>query len=236
MRQLARLVFVLAVAAAAPGVAAAADDDAAKRRTIAVSGVGEVQTVPDMAVLSAGVVTDGSTARTALTANSTAMTKVVKSVRDAGVEARDVQTASVNVSPVYSRQTQPGDPPRVSGYRASNMVTVRLRELAKLGAMLDALVAAGANQMHGVRLTVAEPEKPLDEARKKAVADARRKAELFAAASGVRVGAILSVEEAEGAIPMQRAMAAARMEAASVPVEPGEIEMRASVRVVFAIE
>jgi hypothetical protein len=235
MSQFARLLLLVAIAGAMPGIAAAADDD--KRRTLSVSGVGEVQATPDMARLSAGVVADGATAQAALAANSAAMAKVVQSVRGAGVAPRDVQTASVGVSPVYSRQTQPGDPQRITGYRASNVVAVRVRDLAKLGAMLDALVGAGANQLHGIQLTVAEPEKLLDEARKKAVAEARRKAELLAAAFGVRVGAVISIEEAEGATSMPRAMMGAAMrEAASVPIEAGEIELRASVRVVFAIE
>ena len=232
MTQFARLLLLVAVAGAIPGFAAADDD---KRRTISVSGVGEVQAVPDMAIVSAGVATDGSTARTALSANNAAIARVVQAVRDAGVDARDVQTARVNVSPVYSQPR--GEAPRISGHRASNTVTVRLRDLPKLGAMLDGLVAAGANQLHGVRFTFAEPDRLLDEARKKAVAEARRKAELFAAASGVRVGAVLSIEEGEGAVPMPRPIAmAARAEAVGVPIEAGEIELRASVRVVFAIE
>jgi uncharacterized protein YggE len=206
-------------------------------RVITIWGSGDVQATPDLAMLSAGVVTNADTAKAALAANSPAMEKVIKVAREAGIEPRDVQTRGVRISPIYSRQTQPNDPPRISGYAASNSVSIRLRDLSKLGALLDGLVTAGANQMSGPHFSMAEPERLQDQARREAIADAKRKAELYAQTAGVKLGRVISIDET-GPAPRPTAFAAeaAMARAAAVPVEVGELDIRATVRVVYALE
>jgi len=231
-----RLVLALILALVAAGPAMAADDSGA-RRIVAVWGTGEVEASPDMAEFTSGVVTEGPTAQAALAANSATMEKVVRAVKEFGIAARDVQTRGINVSPVYTRQTRPEDQPRINGYRASNTVSVKLRDLAKLGPLLDGLTSAGANTTNGVSLSVAAPDPLRDEARQKAMADARRKADLYAGAAGARLGAVTSISEENAVMPvrMQFERAAAPMQAA-VPVEAGEVQIRATVRVVYALE
>ena len=230
-----RFLSALAIFAALAGTAFSAEP---MERVIGVSGVGEVQAPPDMATLSVGVVTNADTAKAALAANGPAMDKVIKVVRDAGVEPRDVQTSGINISPIYSRQTQPDDPPRISGYAVSNTVSVRLRDMSKLSALLDALVTAGANRMTGPNFSLAEPERLRDEARRKAIADAKRKAELYAAAAGVKLGRVMSIEENEAVVMprFRESMMAAAPAQSRAPVEAGELDIRATVRVVFALE
>ena len=193
-----RFVYALAIFIALAGTAFAAEP---MERVIGVSGVGEVQAPPDMATVSVGVVTNADSAKAALAANGPAMDKVIKVVRDAGVEPRDVQTSGINISPIYSRQTQPDDPPRISGYAVSNTVSVRLRDMSKLSALLDALVT-GRREPDERRpnFSLAEPERLRDEARRKAIADAQRKAELYAAAAGVKLGRVMSIEENEAVV------------------------------------
>jgi hypothetical protein len=228
------VVYALASILALAGPALAADP---MPRVVTIWGSGEVQATPDMATVSAGVITNADTAKAALAANSPAMEKVLKVARDAGIEPRDVQTRGVRIAPIFSRQTQPDDPPRISGYSASNTVTVRLRDLSKLGALLDGLVTAGANQMSGPRFSMAEPDRLLDQARREAIADAKRKAELYTQTAGVKLGGVVAIEETG---PVGRPAAFANeglmARAASVPVEVGELSISTSVRVVFALE
>jgi hypothetical protein len=229
------LAYVLALIATLGGPALAAEP---KERIVGVSGTGEVQAQPDLATLGVGVVTNGDTAKAALAANGPAMEKVIGAVREAGVASRDLQTSGVAITPIYSRQTQPDDPPRISGYAVSKSVTVRLRDTSKLSTLLDALVSAGANRMYGPSFSIAEPEKLRDEARRKAVADARRKAELYAAAAGVKLGRVVSIEENEAVVMprFREAMAAAPAARSNAPVETGELDIRATVRVIYALE
>jgi uncharacterized protein YggE len=232
MRQLATAIaFIFAFAA--PAVAA----DAPERNFVAVWGQGDVRVAPDTADVSAGVVTQEDTAAKALSANSVAMDKVMKAIAASGIAPADVQTQGVNVSPVMGRATRPDTPPQIAGYRASNIVAVRVRDLGKLGTILDGLVAAGANEMHGVRLTVGAPEKLLDAARTKAMADARRKALLYAEAAGAKLGRVITISEESAVTPIPRMMARADMAAQSaVPIAAGEVELKATVRVSFALE
>jgi uncharacterized protein len=231
MRGLAQA-FVLVAAAAAP---ASAQQAAQPTRVIAVWGQGEASAAPDMAELSAGVVSEGRTAGAALAANSEAMEKVIAAAKGMGVAARGLQTAGIGVNPVYARPDRPGEPPRITGYRASNTLRIRLDDLDKLGALLDAVVAAGANMANGLSLGVADAAKIEDEAREAAMKDARRKAELLAKASGVALRHVVSISE-EGAgrpVPLRgRAMATQ----SAAPVEPGETTVNATLRVVYAIE
>lgn len=230
---LARSLLAVMLLAAAPALAADKDTP----HIVAVWGEGTVHAVPDTAEVSAGVVTQADTAAAALKDNSAAMDKVMKAVASFGIASSDVQTQGINVSPVMSRPAGRADaPPQITGYRASNIVSVRVRDMAKLGVVLDSLVSSGANEMHGMRLAVGAPDKLMDEARGKAMADAKRKAELLAKAGGAKLGPVASISEETSTVPQPRMYARAEMVAAAVPVAAGEVELKATVRVVYALE
>lgn len=202
--------------------------------SISVTGTGEVAAVPDLAEVDAGATTQASTAREAARQNAEIMAGVIQAVQSQGIAERDVQTRRFGVSPVYDSRVSGGSQAQIVGYRVTNQVHLRVRELDKLGALLDTLVTAGANELGGVNFTVAEPQPLLDKARVEAVADARRKAALFAREAGVSLGRVLRVEEAEGGGPPP--MAFARMQQAESAVMPGEVEFSVSVQITFAIE
>ena len=236
----------VALVFANPG--AGADEMKTRLSTISVNGNGKISAVPDLAEINVGVATQAPTAQQALAANSEAMTTLQALLKERGVAAKDVQTTQIQVNPQYSqpRPQRPGQPqaefvPRIVAYRVDNSVQVTSRQIAKLGALLDALVQAGANQIHGIQFRVGEPEKLLDEARKRAMADARRKAELLAGEAGVVLGSPVSIQE-EGAAPMPPPMPyAPRMMGmmaaeSAVPVAAGEQEMNVTVQVIYEMK
>lgn len=198
---------------------------------------GWVTRVPDVAQVSAGVVTQAPTAAAAMAENATRMTAAIAALRKAGVDARDIQTASVDLSPQY--RYGENQPPILTGYQASNSVSVRLRSIARAGATLDALVAAGVNTINGPTLMVDKPEAAIDEARVKAVAEAKRRADLYARAAGLSVVRILAIDESEMAQPPRpmpmMAMARAK-EAADTPVEAGEQKLTVRLSVSFELK
>jgi uncharacterized protein YggE len=218
------------------------------RRTVSVSGLGKIASAPDVADISVGVVTEAQTARDALSANNQAMTTLSEQLKGRGVAARDIQTTNINLNPRYSQPQppQPGQPPPphegftppIVGYTVTNSVRVIVRDLDKLGELLDAVVTAGANQMNGISFRIEESRALLDEARKRAVADARRKAEQLCGELGVVLGDPVSINESGGFMPPPQPMMgrAMMMAAESVPVSPGEEELSVSVQVVFEIK
>jgi uncharacterized protein YggE len=198
--------------------------------TITVTGTGTVQAVPDMATLTLGVTTQGDTAAVALAANSEAVAAVIARLTASGVEARDMQTSNLSINPNWT-SFDSSSSPTISGYVATNMLTVRVRVLEGLGDVLDAAVADGANTLNGLTFGMAAPEPALNEARKAAVADARAKAELLVAAAGQNLGRVVTITEG-GAwtdpAPMFRDSAAA-----SPPVAGGEVAMTANVTIQY---
>jgi uncharacterized protein YggE len=210
-------------------------------RTLTLAGNAEVHAVPDAALVSAGVVSEGDTAAAALKANSTALAKVVDAIHAAGVEPKDVQTSGLSLQARYYRPDKPSptDRPRLIGYTAVNQVALRMRDLAKLGDLLDKVTAAGANRIDGIDFIVSNQEALLDEARRKAVADAKDKAELYARAAGFTLGKVMSLAEEGTPSPRPMARAApsglASMAAAPVPVEAGEMTLSVRVRVVWSL-
>lgn len=201
-----------------------------------ISADGTSTRAPDLAMIQAGVVTQAATAGDAMRQNSTRMATVLAALKRAGVAERDIQTASIALSPQY-RYAQ-NEPPVITGYQASNQVTVRFRDIAKSGAILDALVKEGANNISGPNLTVDKPEAALDEARTAAVATARARAELYAKAAGLRVDRILSISESGAMPPPPRPMMMMRAEAAAdaTQVVAGESELRVSLSVRFLLK
>jgi len=212
--------------------------------TIAISGHGEVTASPDTAFVTSGVTTQGATAREALDLNTKAMTDLLASLKASGIAERDVQTSGFSVSPnyVYTEERDANGytmPPKINGYQVSNTVTVRVRALDTLGAILDKSVTVGANTINGVTFAVADTSELLNEARKAAFADARTKAELYATAAGAKLEDIVSISEGQDiGTPepyMLKSMTAAAPRA-DVPIATGELSFAINVSVQWELD
>jgi uncharacterized protein YggE len=201
----------------------------AKAGTVTVNGMGTVDTVPDTASMSFGVTTQAATAAAALAQNSTEMAKVIAALKASGIAAKDIQTQSVSLQP----QTGP-DGNAVTGYTASNSVGATVRDIGKLGAVIDAATAAGANTIYGPSMTRDDTDALYRDALKAAVADARAKAGALAEAAKLSLGAVQSMSEGGGAVPLPFAAARAA-DTASTPIEPGTQQVQATVTVTFAL-
>jgi uncharacterized protein YggE len=225
------LCAMLLLASATPGRA-----DEILGRAIIVTGEGAVSAAPDMAELSAGVQTRAPTARAALDQNNVVMTRVRAALKTAGIADKDVQTAQLNVSPVYQRNNTTGER-HPDGYQVSNSVLVRVRALPTIGTLLDALVSAGANTLGSVRFLIAHPQPLMDEARRRAVADAEHRAKALADAAGVHLGKVQRIDEGGVQVPRPlMAQADFAMRSSAVPVATGEQEIRVTLSVRFGIQ
>ncbi|MEM7544444.1 MAG: SIMPL domain-containing protein [Pseudomonadota bacterium] len=202
---------------------------------LTVTGTGEASAAPDIATITVGVETQGATAEAALADNSADAARLIEAAKASGVEPRDIQTSGLSIYPVYDqRSSDRSERPQIIGYAVNNQVSVRLRDMQGLGQTLGDLVKAGANQMRGIAFGIEDDAAISDEARKRAIADARRKAEIYAEAAGVKLGAILSISEGGGGYqPRGPVLRAAAAEA--VPVEIGESAISVSVVVVWEI-
>jgi uncharacterized protein YggE len=225
------LAFAVFLALAVPAGA----QDVPQRPQIRVSGEGTVSIEPDVAQLRAGVTTDAKTARDAAEANSRAMSAVMTAVKALGITERDVQTSRYAIQPIYEQHGQPGRN-RISGFQATNSLTLKLRQLDRVGEVIDRLTAAGANTLGGVEFIVSDPSKHLDEARAQAVADARRKAELYAKAAGVTLGQPFSIIEQSANMHNPPMMMARSATAPETPIAAGERTLRVSVSVGFDLQ
>lgn len=208
-------------------------------RTIRVRGEGKATSPPDMATVHTGVVTVAPKAGDALAANNEAMQRIMEVLKENKVAAKDIQTSSFSVQPEYERDSRGRTQRKVVGYRVTNQVRVRIRNLADLGKVLDALVQAGSNQVSGISFGIDDATGVVDQARGRAVRDARRRAELYAQAAGVRVGKVLTISEQPVQMPRPQYMAntfMAEARSAAVPVAAGEQELQASIDIVFALE
>ncbi len=245
---LAPALAALALAAGAAAVPARAQQIegptvAAGSTVLSLSAQGSSSRKPDLAVFTSGVVTTGKTAGEALSANSAAMTHVIRALRAAGIAERDIQTSNLSINPVYGSRTRVADTleeqaPPIIGYRASNMVTVKQRKLDEYGKVIDTLVSAGANQVNGPNFQMDKPDEALDEARREAMAKARERAELYASAAGLKIKRILSITESGSYMPsppVVYARMAMDEAAAAPPIAEGEVEMQASVQVMYEL-
>jgi uncharacterized protein YggE len=201
---------------------------------ISVIGEATVSVAPDQAQIDGGVTSEAKTAREATDANNAAMGKVLLALKGAGIEEKDFQTSRLSLQP-QSAPNRSG-PSAIVGYRASNRVTVRLRDVGKLATVIDAMVGAGANDIGGINFTVSAASKLLDDAREQAVADARRKAEIYAKATGVTLGAPLSISEGGSPVPVPYRRMTAGMAASATPVAQGEEALQVTVGVSWAIK
>ena len=223
MKSLRVIAFALAVTAlVAP--AQAAD------RFVTVTGEASVNAAPDLAVIRVGVASNAKTAREASDANARQMTDVIAAIKAAGIADRDIQTSRLALQAQYD-SSKPGLS-KLVGFQLSNQITMQIRDIGNLPALLDRVIAAGANEMSGMEFVVSEQSKLLDKARTEAIADARRKAELYAQAAGARLGAVASISE-EGAAPPAYPMQAMRV--AGVPIAPGEKTLRVTVSVSYEL-
>ena len=229
------LAFCLTFLCAAAAPALLTPAWAAQSRTISMDGHGEASAVPDLVTINAGVATDAATAAAALGANTARMKQVFAALETLGVPHKNIQTTEFSVSPQYSNG-QNNEARRLTSYRVSNQIRVRLQDVANLGKTLDALVSAGANQMNGIDFAIADPAPLLEKARADAIADARARAQTYARAAGVTLGPIVSIREGGGGPrPMYRMMAMTSAPA-PVPVAAGEQSVSADVTVVWEIQ
>jgi len=226
--------LTLATALASPAFAAG---------TMQMSGHGEIMAKPDTAYVTSGVTSQAATAKDALAANTADMTALIGVLKDAGVAEEDIQTSGFAVNPnyIYSDQRDANGyqlPPKISGYTVTNSVTVHVRDLSILGTMLDKEVSVGANTINGINFAVEDPSALYDQARKAAFADAKGKADLYADAAGVGLGAIENISENQGYTQppqpyLYKATAAAADRSAPVAVEAGQLTFSIDVAITW---
>ena len=202
-----------------------------------ISASGEVTRVPDVAIISAGVATRSSTASGAIQEAADRMSRVLAALKRAGVEDRDIQTSTISLNPEYRYDNN--QPPKLVGYSASNQLNVRFRDIRNSGKILDALVGEGANQINGPNLTIDKPEAALDEARARAAAIGRARADLYARSLGLRVVRLVAVSESSGSYPvpppmpvMERVVAMG----ADTKIVPGEQKLQVTLAMTFELQ
>ena len=229
----------LAVLLAAFSPAALAQE-ASETTTLRLSAYGETEAAPDKAVITLGVQTKADTAAAAMRENAARMTAVIAALRSAGLDERDIRTSNINLSPQYSYQ--PNQPPHLDGYQAGNDVTLTIEDLARLGTVLDAAVRAGVDQVNGVDFELKDPQRAADAARKAAVVALNDKAQVYAAATGLRILRLVDLSEGGEAQPgpvrplvRAFAMAAAQDSSAGPPVAPGPLSVRVDVDATYAL-
>jgi uncharacterized protein YggE len=221
-------VLVLAVRAQAQ------QPQSAPEARVVVVGEGSVGVTPDYAQIQSGVTTRGKTVKEAADANAKLMTAITAALLESGIAQNDVQTSRFSIQPVYAPQA-PGTEPKLAGYSVSNQVTVKIRQIGKVGDLLDRLVTAGVTDVGNIAFMVSDSSKALDQAREAAIADARHKAEVYAQASGLRLGQVVWVTEEAGSSPVVAMRAGAVAMASPAPIATGEDTLRARVSVGFDI-
>jgi uncharacterized protein YggE len=202
---------------------------------ITVSGDGSVSAAPDMAIMTMGASAVADSANTAMDETSAITSAILDQLTEAGIASKDIQTSDLSLSPMWSNQSSSDGRRRIEGYRAANRVTAKVRDLDVLGPVLDAVLSEGATNLGGLQFTISDPEPLMNEARRKAVADGRARAKLFAEAAGVTLGRLLSLSETASRAPRPEMLGMARAATARVPVAEGETEISAAVTLIYAI-
>jgi len=238
-----RTLFALALGVASVSAPAAAQQPGEINQSITgtrldLTVTGEATRVPDLAIVNAGVVTRSPNAATAIQENADKMAQVISAVKRAGIADRDIQTSSINLNAEY--RYPDNQPPQLTGYTAANQLTVKFHDIRSSGKILDALVAQGVNQISGPNLTIEHPEQALDEARAKAIAEGRARADLYARSLGMQVARVVSISESGGfaappAPPPPPMPMMARAEAAYTKIVPGEQQMQVNLSMVFEL-
>ena len=233
------VLFAFAIIAAVSFFAllpASAHDNGPKR-TISLSATGTASTTPDKVEISTGVTSQADTAREALSKNSEAMTQIVATLKAEGLDPKDIQTSEFTIQPLREPYKE-GISPKIIGYQVTNAVHITLRDPKKLGAILDKVVNAGANEINAIEFGVSQPEALKDEARKRAMEEAIANAKLYAEAAGAKLGKVLTISEESGIIiPRGAPRAAMEMKAAApAPIEAGTAAVEVRVSVTFELE
>ncbi len=231
------IAFLATLAAVSPALSAETSASGGNDRWVEVTGEGSVSAAPDFARVTLGVASTGKNAGEAMAANAKAANALVSLIKSEGVAPADIQTSEMSISPMFS-QASPGQQtaPTIAGYSVSNNVAVTLRDISRLGALLDKAVAAGANSIYGVGFGHNDPSALLDKARPLAVADARRKAEIYANAGGARIGRLMVLTEETGRqAPMAFSRAYAASASAPTPIEAGEDKLTVTVTARFEL-
>ena len=225
------LLLGMLLAAAGPALA---DEPS---RTIGVTGEGKATAPPDMATIQTGVVTQAPTASRALAANTEAMERIMAVLKRQNVASKDIQTSSFHVQPNYRRDVRGRTLREIVGYQVTNQLRVRVRNLPTLGEVLDALVQAGSNQVSRIAFGIDNPTGVLNQARSRAVGDARSRAQLYAQAAGVKLGKVLRINEGTAQLPRPEFLGRqmAMQQAAAVPIATGEQEIQVRLGIVFAL-
>ena len=206
-------------------------------RVIQITGHGEMRARPDLAIVTIGVMTQGQTARDALDSNSAAMARVFEGLGKEGIESRDMQTANFTISPRYDYGQNNSQPPRLVGYDVMNSVVVTVRKIDTLGRVLDVAVSDGSNQVNGVMFSIADPEPLRDKARQAAVADAERKAKLYADAAKFTLGQVMTLTESNYQPPVPVMTKSLQADSAgSVPIAEGEQMVAVDVSMTWEIK
>nr|WP_295111766.1 SIMPL domain-containing protein [uncultured Caulobacter sp.] len=229
---------VLLMGAAAPALAQSSTEAAFKATTFSLSAYGETRVAPDMATINLGVQTDAPTAAEALKANGTRMNQVMAALKKAGIAERDIQTSNLNLNAQYAYEQN--QPPKLTGYQASNQVTITVRDLSKLGAAVDATVNAGANTVNGISFGLVNPQAAEDAARLEAVKALQAKAELYGRATGYKTVRLVNLSEGGGYMPApppvpMMAFASKREMADSTSIAGGELKVRIDVSAVYEV-
>jgi len=212
-----------------------AEPKSAAEGRVVVTGEGSVSVAPDYAQVRSGVTTSARTVKEASGANAKVMAAITAALVDSGIAQKDIQTSQFSIEPIYASPSPPAGP-KLTGYRVSNQVNVKIRQIEKAGEILDAVVEAGATDIGGIEFLVSDPAKALDQAREAAVADARHRAELYAHASGVTLGRLVWLSEGTGYEPPFTPLSGTvRAKALEAPIERGEEALRAHVTVGFDI-
>ena len=220
--------------ASGPGPASAQDTPREPVRTLDVSAHATVTRTPDVAVIRLAVETHAPTARQATRGNAEAMSAVVSRLRELGIESSAIRTESISLNPRYERG-QEREAPVIAGYQALNRVSVRIDDVSAVGRVVDGAIEAGANRVEGIQFQLSDPEAAYHEALEQAVASARREAEVLARAMGVRLGDPIRVSTGGVRVPVQQGGMPEMMRAAATPVEPGELEVGASVHITYRL-
>jgi len=236
-----RSLMPLMLAASLFAVSGAVAQEASQSQPkISVTGEGEATLSPDMALITLAVVEEAETAREAMDANNAAMAAIIAKLKEEGIEARDLQTSGLSINPqyVYPNNRNDEEKPRITGYQVTNQLSVRIRDLSKVGQILDQSVTLGVNQGGQISFTNEDPSEALTEARKRAVEEAMAKAKTLADAAGVTLGNVIEISERMSRpqpMPMAGKMMRAEMAADSVPVEAGENSYSVQVEVTFSL-
>lgn len=215
-------------------------DGEMQKNVVTVVGSGELSVKPDVAYLSIGVVTEAKTAKEAQSANATKVAALTKLLKETwGIADKDIQTGQFYVQPNYTYSEKDGQ--QIKGYSAQHTLEVTYRDLAKVGQLLDAASAAGANRIDNIRFSTENPDQYQDQVIQKAMNDANKKAASIAKAANRQVGIVLSISQAGASTPIfsqnyKMMELASADSAASTPVEPGEIDLQTTLTVMYELK